>query len=268
MATRSQVRAASLLYHDVVAPGQYSDSGFSGSDADVYKLHVADFEDHLRALSEVLSGTQPTAIELLEQGADREACLLHFDDGGMSAHSIIATRLEDYGWRGHFYIVTDKIGEPGFMGGDEIRDLHRRGHIIGTHSRSHPIPISQLSYDEVALQWKESANVLSDLLGEHCRVASIPGGFMADYIVRAARAAGLDLVFNSEPEVRAQWREGCLVMGRYNIQQKTPANVAKALASGSKLPRLQQWGVWNTKKVLKRAFGKHWFAARKYLLSR
>src|ERR1039458_5638385 len=31
--------------------------------------------------------------------------------------------LEDRGWRGHFFITTDRIGTPGFLTESELRDL-------------------------------------------------------------------------------------------------------------------------------------------------
>ena len=44
------MRAISLLYHDVVLHGEFAASGFPGADAAVYKLELADFEQHIEAI--------------------------------------------------------------------------------------------------------------------------------------------------------------------------------------------------------------------------
>src|SRR5690606_41518968 len=38
-----------------------------------------------------------------------------FDDGGISAHDVIAPALERLGWSGHFFVTTDFIGAPSFV---------------------------------------------------------------------------------------------------------------------------------------------------------
>ncbi|MEM9488924.1 MAG: hypothetical protein AAGC55_07250, partial [Myxococcota bacterium] len=45
------MRAYSLMYHDVVAPGDFESSGFPGGSAAIYKLERPHFEDHVRAVS-------------------------------------------------------------------------------------------------------------------------------------------------------------------------------------------------------------------------
>ena len=54
-----------------------------------------------------------TIFEMLASSQERHV-LLTFDDGGKSAVRI-ADLLEEQGWRGHFFITTAMIGEPGFV---------------------------------------------------------------------------------------------------------------------------------------------------------
>ena len=44
------MKAISLLYHDVVMPGHFDSSGFTGGDADIYKFARPEFERHLEAI--------------------------------------------------------------------------------------------------------------------------------------------------------------------------------------------------------------------------
>ena len=49
---KAAMKAISLLYHDVVMPGHFDSSGFTGGDADIYKFARPEFERHLEAIAQ------------------------------------------------------------------------------------------------------------------------------------------------------------------------------------------------------------------------
>lgn len=235
----------SLLYHDV-CESESPVSGFDRPDADVYKLTAAQFAAHLDAIARRVPP------------GDR---LLTFDDGGSSAIRV-GEQLSARGWRGWFFIATDYIGQPGFLDGNQIRALARAGHVIGSHSCSHPLRMSALPQDTLLDEWRRSRGVLEALLGCPVRAASIPGGYYSRRVAEAAAAAGFAELFTSEPVARP-WRIGALhVFGRFSIQRTTPPERAAALAAGDRLPRLQQYIWWTLKKRLKQAGGPYWLELR------
>jgi len=263
-------RATGLLYHDVVddalAPSQ---SGFASPDANVYKLSVGQFEQHLRAFdSAVPPSARARATDATPPKSGIAPTLLHFDDGGVSASTSIASRLEAHGWRGHFYISTDQIAKPGFMNANQVKDLHGRGHVIGSHSCSHPVPITALTDSEMDREWRQSCSVLADIVGQPCNIGSVPGGFLSRRVIASAARSGIELLFTSEPTTSVYLSNGCAVFGRYMVKRDTSAEVAADIARGRLRPRLQQWVFWNGKKGLKQIGGKYWLLLRRYLLSR
>jgi peptidoglycan/xylan/chitin deacetylase (PgdA/CDA1 family) len=175
-------QAVGFAYHDLVSAG-IPHSGYSGRDADRYKLDSDLFAAHLHVI------------------AASPGCLLTFDDGGKSA-LYIADRLDAEGLQGYFFIISDFIGTRSFLDESEIRELKGRGHIIGTHSKTHPPRMSHLPPATLAAEWCESCARLSDLLGEAVITASIPGGFYAPRVARAAAAAGITALFTLEPSHR------------------------------------------------------------------
>lgn len=238
-------RSISLLYHDVCEP-EGPASGFDGPDADAYKLSTAQFAAHLDAIARRIPPGD---------------CLLTFDDGGSSAMRI-GEQLSARGWRGWFFVATDYIGRPGFLDADQIRTLAHAGHVIGSHSCSHPLRMSALSQNTLLDEWRRSREVLEALLGNPVRAASIPGGYYSRKVAEAAAIAGFAALFTSEPVARS-WRVGALhVFGRFSIQRATPPESAAALAAGDRLPRLQQYMWWALKKGLKRAGGPYWLDLR------
>jgi peptidoglycan/xylan/chitin deacetylase (PgdA/CDA1 family) len=256
-----------LLYHDVVPREQSDTSGFSGGDAARYKLTPAEFREHIDALQRVATTAPVRAPDIARDFGRESAWLLTFDDGGVTAYDPIADILEANGWRGHFFITVNYIDSPPFVTREQIRTLHRRGHIIGSHSCSHPERMSSCAPDQLVSEWGKSREVLSEIVGEAISVASVPGGFYSRAVGRAAAAAGFKVLFNSEPTVRAHTVDGCTVLGRYTIYRGMSAAKAAALVAGNVFPRLHQSFLWNARKVSKAIGGRLYLRLRKRLLT-
>ena len=255
------MKSIALLYHDVVDRGEHDTSGFPGRAAGLYKLGVDAFGDHMQAVARVIRCEPAIAPQLLAGASAESAWLLTFDDGGVSAYVPIADVLEKLGWRGHFFITTDYIGAPGFLSREQIRELRRRGHVIGSHSASHPMRMSARSWETLLHEWQSSAGVLADVLGEEVSVASVPGGFFSKKVARAAAAAGIRVLFTSEPTTRCELVDECLVVGRYSLRTGTPARTAADIGRGRRLPRVTRWLSWNARKVAKSVGGEMYLRA-------
>jgi peptidoglycan/xylan/chitin deacetylase (PgdA/CDA1 family) len=261
------MRAITLLFHDVVPAGQAHLSGMQGADADVYKLDCLEFRRHMQAVAEHLLGRPITAPELLSGTCSGNQVILTFDDGGVSAASYIADILDEFGWKGHFLITAGRIATPGFVNASQIRELQRRGHVIGSHTFSHPTRMSRCTNSELHEEWRESAATLSGIIGEPIQVASVPGGYYSPRVASSAAKWGIKLLFNSEPVVRSRSVDGCLVMGRFTLQHGDSPKKSAAFSVGAKQPRMQQYVFWNCKKVLKVLGGTAWLRARIWFLA-
>lgn len=261
------MKAMTLLYHDVTPAGEWGRSGFPGADADLYKLSVADFEAHLEAIAASGRRADRSVEDWLAAGGRGDGLFLSFDDGGASA-TATADLLERRGWKGHFFVTTDYIGAQGFLDRAAIRDLHARGHVIGSHSCSHPGRISHLPDAQLTHEWRHSLAVLQDVLGHPVRTASVPGGFYSRRVAGFAAAAGVKALFTSEPQLRCARVGGCLVLGRFGLQQHSPARQARRYADRDPRTLLSEALYWNAKKLVKAAGGTHWLTFRKRWLAR
>jgi len=258
------VRALSLLYHDVIAENDRTGaaSGFPGGAAGSYKLERGRFAQHLAALAAAAPAARRATVHDLREISGPVPVMLTFDDGGASAHPFVSELIESAGWRAHFLITTDFIGQRGFVTRADVRALATRGHIIGSHSCSHLTGMSARPFARLLEEWRRSVDVLGEVLGEPVRTASVPFGAFSDRVAAAAAAAGITALFTSEPTDRCRRVEGCRVIGRYTVRRDTPAAVAGALAAGALGPRLRQWWLWNLKKTAKVALGDVYLAAR------
>lgn len=258
------MKLMTLMYHDVVRAGRFESSGFPGAAANIYKLEEGVFDAHLRAIAEAAHGVAVGVVST--DGLDDGAVLLTFDDGGATAMAI-AERLEAHGWRGYFFITTDYIGRPGFVTEADIRDLHAREHIIGSHSCSHPERMSRCVRDEIDREWRDSARRLSDIIGESAVTGSVPGGFYSPAVAESAGAAGITMLFNSEPTRQVRRVGGCRVVGRFAMERMSPV-AAGRLVAGDMAPRVKQAALWQLKKVAKALGGRYWLEARRFILNR
>src|SRR5262245_4251888 len=252
--------SSALMYHDVVAAGAEDTSGFPGRDAALYKVAPDLFASHLQAIADALRQTARH-----DRARCRQDGLITFDDGGSSAMTV-ADVLERHGFIGHFFITANYIGTRGFVTEQNLRDLRRRGHVIGSHSCSHPLRMGHCPWAQLLDEWTRSRSVLSGILGEDINVASVPGGDFAPQVAEAAARAGFTRLFTSEPTLEVRHAFGLTLLGRYTIQRWTTATTAAALAAGEWLPCARQAIVWNAKKISKHVGGERYLQLRRLLI--
>lgn len=263
---KTRMKAISLMYHDVVSRDERDSSGFPGADAALYKIAPDRFRNHIQSIRSASRGKPLTVLDLEPEPKRRTHLFITFDDGGRSAFTTVADILEEAGWRGHFFVTAGCVGQRSFMSPDQIRELHRRGHVIGSHSLSHPLRMSHCSWNEMIAEWSVSVKILSDILGERVRVASVPGGDYSTKVAQAAAKSGIEILFTSEPSASRRVVDGCAVLGRYVIQRWTSPETAAAIAAGQVAPRWRQMIFWNAKKALKAVGGNYYSKARRSAL--
>jgi peptidoglycan/xylan/chitin deacetylase (PgdA/CDA1 family) len=286
------MRTVSLLFHDVYAADP-RESGFGSPAADRYKLLVGQFDAQLAGLAQVradapvlvqdISGGLKPEISCVDDDEAlwrsgrhvspdraRRRCpyLITVDDGGVSYYTVVADRLEARRWRGHCFVSTDAIGTRGFLSASQLRELDTRGHVIGSHSASHPTRFSACEAAHMRQEWTRSRMVLEDLLGHEVLTASVPGGYYSRRVARSARDAGLRLIFTSEPITASHDEDGILVMGRFTLRPGHPTDRAGRLAGREPWARYQEWASWRAKGAVKPLLGPLYSPAADWVLSR
>lgn len=190
-----------LMYHDVIS-SMVPKSGFENDTAYQYKISSAQFEEQVRAL--------------LNYNVEYT-----FDDGGVSFLLEAAPILEKYGKRGIFFIASDYIDTPGFLTSSQVKELYSRGHIIGSHSKTHPHDMSKLTSNDVNVEWGESVLKLSEIVGDKICVASIPNGDSSSVVLDSAVACGITTLYTSVPRDSVSTYKNINLVGRYVVHRDT-----------------------------------------------
>jgi peptidoglycan/xylan/chitin deacetylase (PgdA/CDA1 family) len=256
------MKTVSIMYHDVIEASDWERSGFPGAGANIYKLHKELFSKHL----EFLQASGITVGSVFDADPDQMTVLVTFDDGGESAYSVAADLLEAHGWRGHFFVTTDYIGSPTFLNRRQIAELHQRGHIIGSHSASHPTRMANCTRQQLLSEWGRSCDVLTDIIGEKVKVASVPGGYFSREVAETAAGSGIEYLFNSEPVTRVRSLGDCRILGRFSIKHNTSPQELENIAKNRAFCHLRNLALWNSKKIAKRVGGRAYLTLREKLL--
>jgi peptidoglycan/xylan/chitin deacetylase (PgdA/CDA1 family) len=243
--------SSALMYHDVVASGAEDSSGFPGRDAARYKVTPELFRAHLDAMASLSPGFPTSDIT--------------FDDGGSSA-LWVADELERRGLAGHFFVTVNYIGTRGFVDVRAIRELASRGHVVGSHSCSHPLRMARCASSRLLYEWAASRAALTDMLGADVTSASVPGGACDVRVAETAAAAGFRHLFTSDPTRTIRLTGGLALIGRFTLHRWTSARVAAAAAAGSWWPWAVQSALWSAKRLGKHLAGKHYLRVRRMVL--
>lgn len=148
---------------------------------------------------------------------ERVGLLLTFDDGLRSNYRVAAALLDDFEFKGIFFVPVAFIEtasesadaqrrfygrintclsgdresaedyEP--MSWEDLRDLLRRGHAVGSHTTSHTSLGKGIGPDVLRREVVDSKRILEERLGQTIRSFCWPFGRMADY-----SRAGYELV--------------------------------------------------------------------------
>ena len=82
-----------------------------------------------------------------KQQLPEKPIILTFDDGYEDNWRVVLPMLEERGMKAAFYMVTNKIGQPGYLTWDNLFDLERHGMEIGGHTANH-LPLTTLSPEQ------------------------------------------------------------------------------------------------------------------------
>jgi len=228
MGARHQI--ASLMYHEVT--DDPTTSGFQRPGAFAYKHPTATFAEHLTRIAG--APTAPGLVVDVDFDRPGRSLLLTFDDGGRSALTA-AELLARHAWRGHFFVVTSLTGSRPFLDAAGIRALRSAGHLVGSHSHTHPNIFRAQSPARMVEEWRTSCDTIAQILGEPCVAASVPGGDISRRVLESASTAGLRYLFTSEPWLVPRRMGDCWVLGRYSVKASTSA------ARVAELVRFQGW---------------------------
>lgn len=227
-----------LLYHSV-----YKDPG---ERKNRYSLSAGEFERHLKLMvsNGILCITAETFLNRdLPGKSGRQECLITFDDGFEDNYLVAFPLLKKYGLTATFFIITGRIGTPGYLNWEQIKEMSGCGMSIQSHTVTHSY-LSSLADDALGHELSTSKNDIERRLSTRVDFLSLPYGNFDRTVINSAFSRGYKAVFTSRVEYA---RVGDALIPRINIE---PAFPEKSLAA---IINKKKWalGMRKTEQVMK-----------------
>lgn len=132
------------------------------------------------------NGYTPISLEELTtacragKSSIQKPVMLTFDDGYLDNYQNLFPLLKKYNVPAVIFLITDRVGQPGFMSWEQIKEMQDSGLVsFGSHTLSHR-RLRSLPDEEIVREITESKRVLEEKLGRPVTAFCYPfgaGGF-------------------------------------------------------------------------------------------
>jgi peptidoglycan/xylan/chitin deacetylase (PgdA/CDA1 family) len=119
-----------------------------------------------------------------------------FDDGTEDQYEAFL-HLSETGRKAEFFVITSKVGTPGFLTWDQIREMSKAGMGIQSHTESH-LPFPTLTDEEIEKELRISKERIKKEIGVEPKFVSLPGGAFDERIPFIAQKCGYQGVRGSK----------------------------------------------------------------------
>jgi peptidoglycan/xylan/chitin deacetylase (PgdA/CDA1 family) len=138
----------------------------------------------------------PEDITAAASTPQSKSFILTFDDGHRSDLTAAAA-MNDYGYRGIFYIPCAHVGCDGFVGTAEIKALVANGFRIGSHGLTHS-HLTSYSDADLKDQLLQSRERLEEMTGKEVSDLAVPFGRYDRRVITTAIRVGYQRIMTSD----------------------------------------------------------------------
>lgn len=154
---------------------------------------------------------------------------ISIDDGNLSDVDTVLPALLERDLEADFFVLTGRLGHPGSLDPDDVRELHRQGMRVGTHGMSHR---SWRRMDPATRQ-RELVTArarLADVIGAPIDLAACPLGGYDRGVLTQLRRLGYTQVYTSD---RRRARPNAWLQPRFSVRQHdTPESLCAEAQPG------------------------------------
>lgn len=108
-------------------------------------------------------------------GLPEKPVMISFDDTSEEQFTVGAAELDNYGFKGVFFVMTISIGRPGYMSSEQLKALSDNGHVIASHTTDHH-NVKKYSGEDWDYQLAKPKNKLESITGKPVEYFAYPFG--------------------------------------------------------------------------------------------
>lgn len=178
--------------------------------------------------------------------------MLTFDDTDVEQFTVAKPAMDQYGFKGVYFIMTISIGRPRYMSKEQIKQLSDEGHAVESHTWRHDRvdkylttphmdrDMKKMVNNDWDLQLVDTRKKLEDIIGKEIHYFAYPYGIWTKAGIPELRSRGFKLAFQlstpRDPEeplytvrriiVPPTWSpEGMLRVMKSSFKQAAPTDV-------------------------------------------
>jgi peptidoglycan/xylan/chitin deacetylase (PgdA/CDA1 family) len=134
---------------------------------------------------------------ILDRVKERPNVRITFDDANSSDFKIALPELLKRKLQATFFLISGRIGQPGFLTTEQILALAHSGMVIGSHGTHHR-RWTQLSAGDLYEELNSSRSKLESIVERTVQKVSCPFGNYNRKVLQSLRAAGYTQVYTSD----------------------------------------------------------------------
>lgn len=220
-----------LMYHGI------EDRPMGGEDqagTAHYRVTPARFREHLELIASM--GFQPITFKTLASGErlPERPIIITFDDGVDDSWHQALPLLNEFGFKGVFFVVSGNVNSPGWLKASHVRGMVFNDMEIGSHGVTHRY-LSGLPRAELLEELMISKDHLESITGEQVISLALPGGRGSRAVGATAKQLGYEFVAGSQPGNNAGILDSSNVQ-RWAMTKQTSTQKLRQILSGQ--PRL------------------------------
>jgi peptidoglycan/xylan/chitin deacetylase (PgdA/CDA1 family) len=168
---------------------------------------------------------------ILEIVQDRSDVLITFDDSYESDYTVALPLLKASKISARFFVVANRVGQTGFLSGQQVQSLCAAGMIVGSHGMKHR-KWPGLSDRELHEEIVEAREHIEQVTGARVAEAACPFGGYDRRVLERLRASGYERVYTSDggPASAESWIQPRNTIVRGDDLQKISGILAKDYA--------------------------------------
>jgi peptidoglycan/xylan/chitin deacetylase (PgdA/CDA1 family) len=160
---------------------------------EIYCVSPVDFAQQMSYLKDngytAITLAQLRAYMLGEAVLPNNPIVITFDDGYEDNYTIALPILEKYGLKATVFVISDSVGQPGYLSWDQLTMMIARGTEIQSHTASH-VALGEVDVPTKQQEVSESKKNLEQRLGRPVEFLAYPFGSFDAETVQALKAAG------------------------------------------------------------------------------
>jgi len=177
-----------LCYHEM-SPGATS----------TYDVPSEDFAEQLQLIAD--EGYQSVTVDQIADYFDGKADLperavcFTFDDGAESILTVSKPMMDEHGFVGNIFLISDSVGGQGLLSWEQVGELAAAGWGVGSHTASHEY-LTRVDAETVRAQLADSKAAIDEHTDGACSAIAYPYGLYDTIVMGLTQETGYRLAFS------------------------------------------------------------------------